>query len=157
MGSIHIGFTMRVQKHILVENKTRHENYCIMNIEGWIDSGRNWAVVKVDRETGKYYRSLYKSFSGIKLQRPSHQEHVTFISPHDDLRIPVLKGKVSIEIIHEPATNGNAVWYPVRCDYLLSVREYLQLGELYIPLHFCIGYHKEGSIFENTPEIEPKT
>ena len=105
----------------------------------------SWVHVVLSHDVGRYYRKLYQKFCGIKLERPKHDEHITIISPKDKYQITpenihIFCRTVELEIILKPATNNNAIWYPVKSEDIDQIRKSLGLGEPAIPLHYCIGY-----------------
>lgn len=103
-----------------------------------------WAFLELDHEIGKYYRSLFKKSFGIKLQRPSNDEHITIISEYDNLILEnykFLDDKVCLfELDNILYTNQNAFWLNVLSDDLVKLRNLVGLGNPNFDLHFCIGY-----------------
>ena len=114
-----------------------------------------WAWIEVDYELGRYLRRSFLFGHGIKLQKPSWNEHITCVSTHEKEKIshPELWGKhegitINFSIQTEALYyNGNAYWYDVVSNEVDNIR--LELGlknPREIPLHFAIGYLTNGKI-----------
>ena len=122
---------------------------------GKLRVGYNWSVIEVDYNLGKYLRNLLYLTSNktLKLQQPSNQEHITLISPYEtnNYNKSVLENydglRVEFEISTELFTNGNAYWVTIISNRAEKIRESVGLPkQSQIPLHFCIGYIKEGKL-----------
>lgn len=112
-----------------------------------------WIIAYVDYELGKYLRKLfsYAHYHTVKLGKPSWDEHITVVSQHEEDKIHKnlwnrhQNRSVSFNIILTPFTNGNAYWYPVESAELDEIRTELGLSNpREVPLHFAIGYLKQG-------------
>lgn len=108
-----------------------------------------WSWVTIDHPIGKYYRKLLLLTHGIKLQRPSKDEHVTVTCWYDRPTInPVWWGAhdgmlIDMTVDSTLWWNGNAFWLIVTSPQLDDIRAQLWLDAPYIPFHFCIGYLHE--------------
>lgn len=104
----------------------------------------HWAFLEVEHDVGRYYRRLFLRQFGLKLERPSNEEHVTVISPEDTLDFEELRLYNGQELTFEVTTdlwwNGSAVWLPVVSNDILILRSRFGLREQFMPQHFCIGY-----------------
>lgn len=104
----------------------------------------HWGFLSVEHELGRYYRRLFFNTYGLKLQRPSNEEHITIISPWDNLLLSnfhCFNGMlVKFEVVHPLYWNGNAIWLGVISEQLSDFRKSLGLSDPEIDLHFCIGY-----------------
>ena len=113
--------------------------------------GYRWTVAEVDHDLGKYLRKLFLKSQGIKLQRPSHEEHITIVSQYEEIsevqRQRLLRyheNVVQFELYWDIYTNGNAYWMPIVSQGIEKIRESILLpSQPLIPLHFCIGYENE--------------
>lgn len=118
---------------------------------GTLYVGHRWIKLECDHELGKYLRKLYRqaSYGCDVLQRPSHEEHITVVSEYesydydDAYKFHGQRFEFFVDI--QPFHNGNAWWYPVYSIQLNRFRSRLMLPRRSeIPLHFCIGYQREG-------------
>lgn len=116
-----------------------------------------WIWVDVEESLSRYLRRLFLRGHGIKLQKPSWDDHITVVSSHEKSNINIedyiiarelFEGRdISFTIELNLTTNGNAYWYPVISHELDHLREYIGLkNPREIPLHFAIGYLTEGKI-----------
>lgn len=108
-----------------------------------------WGFLSVPYELGRYYRRLFLGQYGLKLQRPSNEEHITIISPWDNVDLSDRHGWndwiLKFEVKNELFYNGNAVWLDVISEEILNFRnKEFDLGAPEIGLHFCIGYLGEN-------------
>lgn len=112
-----------------------------------------WLTCEISRETGRYYRRLFEMYRwGVeKALPPSNGYHITIISPHElgmfDTSLWGYKSgdTIQFDILLEPQTNSNALWFPVVSKDIDDLR--LKFGmpiERAIPLHFCVGYLRQG-------------
>ena len=109
-----------------------------------------WAVVDVDTEIGKYFRSLRKLNHPYfpHIVRPAWNEHITVVrneEPTNKNLWDSLNGR-SFEFSYSNITenDGKHYWMPVRCDLLLDIREELGLPRNpHFPLHLTIGFITE--------------
>lgn len=111
-----------------------------------------WGFLHCDYNLGKYLRRLYYNYfyKCRKLERPSNNEHITIVSPWDDVSLINLHRwnniKLNFSIHMKPNDNGNALWLPVVSEDIEEFRENV-LGVQKnpgIPLHFCVGYLTKG-------------
>lgn len=110
-----------------------------------------WLVVDCDPEIGKYYRHLYylHTYRTDKLQRPAWEAHVTVIRNEPPSIVSLWEAhngqQVQLTVSLPSQTNGYYVWLPVKCDFLLDLRESLGLPrQPAIPLHLSIGHNEHG-------------
>lgn len=119
-------------------------------IVGRISLFRRWGFLKIDHSVGQYYRSLFKLEFGLRLQRPSNDEHITVISPHDEVDLTEHSGYNNLEmkVLRSSGLywNGNAVWFEVESSDIDKFRKRLGLDKQFIAPHFCIGYFENGAI-----------
>jgi hypothetical protein len=104
-----------------------------------------WGFLQVDYNLGKYYRRLFFNHYLIKLQRPSNEEHITIVSPWDNIVVSDLHEQNGRQLKFEVDSsviwwNGNAFWLDVISEQIDEFRKELGLCEPGIGLHFCIGY-----------------
>lgn len=117
---------------------------------GKLKVGRNWTVLEVDHEIGRYYRKLFLRTFGIKLERPSNSEHISIISPFDstdytNILLPYMGELIEFDLLPTLYTNGNAFWLNVLSGRLEHLR-YIVSGIFEQDLHFCIGYLNNGIV-----------
>jgi len=103
-----------------------------------------WGFLEVDYELGRYYRRLFLGTYKLKLERPSNEEHITIVSPWDEVDLSDrhhFNGvQLEFEVDNTLYWNGNAVWLNVISEQINEFRKSLGLGKPGIDLHFCIGY-----------------
>lgn len=136
---------------IYLKNRKKHtgknkisENFQ-NNFLGVVNLYTNWGFVMLPHEIGRYYRFLFLKTFGLKLQRPSNGEHITIISPFDEINLKpfswftgrVISGKI---ITQEIYWNGNAIWLNVESGDIDNLRQEIGLGRPQIDLHYCLGY-----------------
>lgn len=114
-------------------------------MQGKIRLYNHWGFLECDHTIGKYYRSLFLRTFGIKLERPSNDEHITIISPQDNLLLSDLHAYNGLTLdfttLSTVWTNGQAYWLDVVSDDIEKFRLNLGLSRhTYLGLHFCIGY-----------------
>lgn len=122
-------------------------------IQGIVKVGYRWTVAEVDHDLGKYLRSMFLMARGVKLERPSHKEHITIVSEYEEIseiqRQSLLqhdKKNIEFTLLWDVFTNGNAYWMPIDSIDIKRIRESILLPEQpLIPLHFCIGYVGENN------------
>lgn len=123
-------------------------------MKGTIKLYNHWGFLELDHQIGRYYRSLFKLTYGIKLQRPSNDEHITIVVPedncplidHQNLNGMTLSFLLSLKNLF---TNGNAIWLDVESKEIENLRLSLALSPTMIrPCHFCIGYRKQNVVYE---------
>lgn len=119
-----------------------------LKMNGTIKLYNRWGFLEVDHQVGKYYRSLFYLAFGLKLQRPSNEEHITIVSPEDNINLAnyqSLNGNVlSFDTLPFLFHNSRAIWIDVYSQDIKDFRDKLKLEQQYIPLHFCIGYFNEN-------------
>lgn len=115
---------------------------------GTIRTSKHSLWIAVDLETGKYFRYLFRKFSGIKLQRSSHDDHITVLTDIvGDFHRAYHGFEIGFQIDMKPQTNGNAIWYPVTCPFMTRLREERKDESSYTTdLHYCIGYLYAGKV-----------
>lgn len=123
---------------------------------GSIKLYNRWGFLQCSHELGKYLRKLRYNLTNKcqKLQRPSNDEHITIISPHDNIDLIPYNDRngdlIKFTVDLDPRTNGNAVWLPVYSIGIGKFRLSLGLDEFPgVPLHFCVGYHREGKNYDS--------
>lgn len=109
-------------------------------------STRWWLIIDGDPELGRYLRhQFWLAHRRVRsLQSPLWGTHVSVIrgeAPVDAARWGREDGqRVTFEIDPVPQETRGYVWYPVRCDAVLDLRERLGLPrEPVPPLHLTIG------------------
>lgn len=112
-----------------------------------------WVWVDVDDSLSRYLRRLFLFGHGIKLQKPSWDDHITVVTSHEKEKLNIAKigymagETVSFSLSLDLWTNGNAYWYPVISKDIDDFRVVLGLeNPRPIPIHFCIGYLFEGKL-----------
>ena len=85
--------------------------------------------------------------------------HITIISPYEACDISKFGYRsgetLMFEILMEPRTNGNAVWYPVVSQDLDDLRTYFDLpNPKPVPLHLCIGYLRDGKLGDDNKFVQ---
>lgn len=112
---------------------------------GIIKLYNHWGFLECEHSIGRYYRSLFKLTFGIKLERPSNEEHITIVSPDDGLLLSNMHGfngqKLEFELLPTLWHNESAVWLDViSTDIAIFRRRLGLLSSTDLGLHFCIGY-----------------
>lgn len=115
---------------------------------GRIKLHNRWGFLEVDHQVGKYYRSLFYLTYGVKLQRPSNKEHITIVSPDDNLFLGNLHHFNGNELFfctqNIPYTNSSCIWIDVVSEDIVSFRKSIGLSPTKeIGLHLAIGYINE--------------
>lgn len=109
--------------------------------------GRYTVHVVIADDLGKYLRQLFllANHRCQKLLPPANGYHITVNDSRDDHLILSREYEISLTILLEPNTNGNAWWYPVVSTDLEQVRLNGGLSRNpAIDFHYCIGYEREG-------------
>lgn len=111
-----------------------------------------WLVIDVDPEIGKYYRELYylSRYKVEKIQRPAWEAHISVIRDEPPLdkykKLWEKYNGVQINFEYDPMKSKcdeTYVWFPVKCDRALEIREELGLSrQPFFPLHLTIGNFK---------------
>lgn len=114
-------------------------------MQGKIKLYNHWGFLELDHQIGKYYRSLFKLSFGLKLQRPSNEEHITIVSPEDGILLSELHHlngtTLSSAFNNVLYSNGNALWLDVISKDIEDFRKSIGLSPAMMkPCHFCIGY-----------------
>lgn len=122
-----------------------HVNVRKVIMVGKIKLYNRWGFLECEHSLGKYYRSLFKLTFGLKLQRPCNDEHITIISPEDNIDLSQLHffndQPLNFELSHMLWTNGGALWLDVQSIEIEIFRKRLGLiSNTDYGLHFCIGY-----------------
>jgi hypothetical protein len=112
-----------------------------------------WLTLQVDEDLGAYYRrwfNLASRYDGKQIGSGSWGSHISIVrgeEPDYWKRWEEVDG-VAIEFEYETIykTEGKHIWFPVFCDRLPKVREFLGLEkEPFINFHLTIGvYHKNN-------------
>ena len=126
-----------------------------LNSVGRVYVGRNWVILKCKHSLGQYIRKLYSmQYHGCrKLERPCKDEHITILSPHENIGTEKFKKfdylNLSFKLDINPYHNGNAVWYPASSVGIECMRKACGLLPFReIPLHFCVGYFHDPEFLE---------
>ena len=102
---------------------------------------------EVEHSVGRFYRWIILKEFGIKLQRPSNNEHVTIIDAHlTDKKFE--NRPISLRFLPSYYTNGNAIWLTVESKSIDYLRKYYKdFGRIkeFTP-HFCIGYKENNYV-----------
>ena len=112
-----------------------------------------WVRLDINDDLGKYLRRLFLKTFGIKLQRPSNDEHITIVCPYDSMYYTTIfnwyeNKPIEFDIEFTVFTNGNAFWVNVFSETLANFRKIVP-GIYNQDLHFCIGYLSNGIVEQN--------
>ena len=110
-----------------------------------------WLVLHACPELGRYYRrgfNLLNRFNGIKIGDTRWGPHISVVRGEEPLYWKRWDQyhEIDIEFEYNPIyqTDGKHVWFPIKCDRLLDIREELGLKrQPRFYLHLTLGvYHK---------------